>query len=71
MPDVNNMHKFKDILRIFTTVDSAQTDGQTDRITKCMNIFSTLLESLKNHGTQFKLRFQRFRSTAHKISGIF
>ena len=49
----------------------ACTDGRTDRQTECTNIFATLIESVKNHGTELKIHFQPFQSITHNISEIF
>ena len=52
---------FEEYLRL---LEHAQTDGQTNGMHKH---FSTLLESVKNHGTQLKIYFQSFRSTVPNI----
>ena len=53
-------------------LDLAQIDRQTDGVTNRMHKhFSILLESVKNHETQFKIRFQSFQSIAHHISENF
>ena len=66
--DMNSMHKFKDFEEYLRQLEPAQMDGQTNRMYKH---FSILLKSIKNHGTQLKIHFQRFQSIAHNISEIF
>ena len=60
--DINSMHIFKDIWRIFTKVEPC-ADGRTDRQNYQMHV--------KNHVTQLKIHFQSFSSIAHSISEIF
>ena len=52
-------------------LEHAQTDGQADRQTECINIFSASTESVKDHGTQLKIHFYPFRSIAYNTSEFF
>ena len=46
--------------------------SQVDELTKLMHKhLSSLLESVKNHGTHLKIHFQWYQSIAHNVSEIF
>ena len=60
-----NLKRYEDFLR---QLECAQTDRQANQM---HNLLSTLLESVKNHGTHLKIHFQPFRSIFHNVSEIF
>ena len=57
--DMISMNKFQHISKICTRVRACKTNLQTDRETNGIHKYFVLfcLQSIKNHGTQFKIRY--------------